>query len=60
MAVGRGVGVGVRVGGFIHSFSHPLCDSLEVSHLAAPRLFVCAPRPGSHVKVRSHCPPALI
>lgn len=36
---GKGVsGVGVWV--FIHSFSHPLCDSLEVSHLAAPA-FVC-------------------
>lgn len=27
-------------GGFIHSFSHPVCDSLEVSHLAA-LAFVC-------------------
>lgn len=36
---GEGVKRGGR-GGFIHSFSHPVCDSLEVSHLAA-LAFVC-------------------
>lgn len=29
-------------------------DSLEASHLVAPALSVCAPWPGSHVKVLSH------